>query len=121
MSCLFDSLSKSVNMNSNDLRKVICQYLATNPNILDDISTEQVLNITENSSLSQYIERMSNTMTWGGAIEIKAFCNLFRKRVLILVLYTRKMFEMLPNGPPENTIVVAYTGNHFELVAITSS
>lgn len=116
MSCLFESLGKSVNMNAERLRQTLCDYIATNPKLMDDLSAEQVIFFTENQSLERYTNRMRHQHAWGGAIEIKAFCELFHKAVVIAVTYTRKYFEVLPESRITGRVVITYNGSHFEFI-----
>ena len=116
MSCLFDALGKSVNMNGSELRRVLCDYIATNPRLLDDLTAEQVISFTENIPLGRYLTRMRHPNAWGGCIEIKAFCELFHKAVVVAVTYTRKYFEVIPQSGIHNYVIITYNGSHFEFV-----
>lgn len=118
MSCLFESLGKSVNINPTELRKIICDYIDTNPKLLDDLTAEQVIFFTENVPLVRYTSRMRHSHAWGGAIEIKAFCELFRKAVVVAVTYTRKYFEVIPESGFTTRVVITYNGSHFEFVKV---
>lgn len=61
MSCLFNSLSYFLQINSFDIRQKICDYLQNNEKIMDGLSTIDILNM-ENKN---YIETMRNMSTWG--------------------------------------------------------
>ena len=41
MSCLFNTLSKFVDLDSNDLRENICNYMSNNPVVIDDIKINE--------------------------------------------------------------------------------
>lgn len=116
MSCLFKSLSAPLSVNTDELRRIIVSYLSTNPPLLDDLKAADIIQFNElGMSLSQYTRHMSDAQSWGGAIEIKAFCDLFKCNVTIHVLYTRKTFTFeTSRGPPKYNIHIVYNGNHFE-------
>ena len=113
MSCLFDSLAPAIGISSDLLRKNIASYLKTDPKLLDDICTKEIVAWTENKNLDEYVDRMMKSDTWGGAIEIKAFCELFRIDVTIHVQYTGKQFTIKASKPASKNIHIRYTGTHF--------
>jgi len=82
MSCLFDSLSRFVGDDSFTLRQKICDYLATNPMLFGDVTAASAME-WDGVPANDYIQRMRSTSTWGGAIEIKAFCNLYNMNVIV--------------------------------------
>lgn len=116
MSCLFDSLAYFVNTDCNILRNAICDYLKTNPKILDNIDTQNVILWENGKTLDEYISCMRNTSTWGGGIEIKCFCEMFN--LCVLVHFRDKNIVFLPNGNnpnnPNNPIELIYNGGHYE-------
>lgn len=118
MSCLFDSLSKFVvNMSGGRLRQIIVEYLKTNPLIMDDISFSSMMSWEndEQDSSETYLARMSKDDTWGGAIEIKAFCKLYRCRVDVHIPTIGKIVSFFPDENENNTVCnIMWTGNHFE-------
>lgn len=114
MSCLFNSLAPAVGLNPQILRKTIAAYLKTDPKLLDDISAKDIVEWTEGRSLHDYADNMSRPEVWGGAIEIRAFCELFRMDVTVHVLYTKKEFTVETSKVPTRTVHISYTGSHFE-------
>jgi hypothetical protein len=123
MSCLFNSLSYFIKEKSpDDLRQLICDYLLSNPKIMDTIDVESVTQWESGVSLELYIKNMRNTNVWGGAIEIKAFCEIFNVSVFVK-LNTGKHVEFIPNSLNEKTQVIQlyYTGNHYEPIKLTRS
>lgn len=113
MSCLFDSLSKSVGISSRQLRLKIVEYLKTNPLILDDCKASDVINWTEGSDINNYTHSMSKNCTWGGAIEIKCFCDLYSAKVVVHVSYTGKQFVIESTKTPSIEVHIRYNGAHF--------
>ena len=75
MSCLFRSLSHFIeNVNENELRDILVDYLEKDPILIgDDTHLKQILS-TQNSNIDSYTKTMRQRSTWGGAIEIRAFC-----------------------------------------------
>lgn len=122
MSCLFDSLSHFItNVDSPKMRSMIVNYLSTNPKLMEDNKFSDLLSFGDHPvELNDYIRHMSNTDTWGGAIEIKAFADMFSIRVLINLTTTGKQIEFLPKNQYQTTICLLYTGNHYEPVSIQS-
>lgn len=126
MSCLFDSLSRYIqNINASELRQMIVDYLAKDPLIFDDLKEKghlsEILQFENNQPLSlpQYIHHMSNPNAWGGAIEIRAFCEMFKARVMIKVYSDRRLIEFVPNTcAPTATFFLGYTGNHYEAISV---
>ncbi len=122
MSCLFESLTKFVNhLNKNEnmdslrLRNIICDYLSTNPNLMNDnkIDTKLLISATTDINLEQYIQTMRNPITWGGGIEIKCFCELTGLGVNVHLI-DKKIIEFRPTNPNNMIINIFYTGNHYE-------
>jgi len=118
MSCLFQSLSAFIkNISSTDMRRMIVEYLEKDPVIFKnpDQRLSDILNI-DNVPLVHYIEMMKKDYTWGGAIEIKAFCELFSCRVIVIVLSSKKQIEFCPSvihhKMPEFRI--SWDGGHYE-------
>ena len=112
MSCLFNSLSAFVPVDPFTLRQTICDYLQENKPILEGLDTAFILSLEH----PNYIQRMRNPSTWGGAIEIQCACRIWNLQIHV---YNdrdkghRKM-EFLPPGEPERTIELYWTGGHYE-------
>ena len=111
MSCLFDSLSKFLLINSFQLRQNICNYLHDNPVLFDGISASDWIFWENNTNLRNYVNNMRSQYTWGGAIEIKSFCNIYT--VQVNVHFQNKIISFYPNIIPTKIININYTGNHF--------
>jgi len=115
MSCLFNSLSYFLkNVNSTELRQIVCKYLKTNPKILDDIPASDITKWENSTNLEDYIKKMSSTSTWGGAIEIKCFCEIFK--VDVKVKHKNRIINFTPNkkNVSKGIATILYTGNHYE-------
>ena len=117
MSCLFNSLSYFLdNMNGSQLRKIIVDNMSRDPIIIE--SKLKVSNIIKyefrNMTLKNYIKKMSLSSEWGGAVEIKVFCELFHYKVNVIVLRTRKTIEFIPENNIKREVTITWNGSHYE-------
>jgi hypothetical protein len=114
MSCLFRSLSYFVQgMNENYLRSIICDFLEKNPIIFDNVSVNNIVNWSDGMNINEYIQNMRLPNTWGSALEISVFCNIFNSKVI--VHHNGKEIEFLPKNSDYKYIChLIYTGNHYE-------
>lgn len=118
MSCLFDSLSTFLtDINSSQLRHIITHFLSQDPSFFEEESGKlsDILSI-DNVRLEEYVNAMSNPNTWGGAIEIRAFSEIYKVRVLVQI--HDRIIEFLPKHEYNFTIRIHYTGNHYEPIDI---
>jgi len=114
MSCLFRSLAPAVGLTTNVLRATIVAFLKTNPILMDDIRASDITEWTDGKKLKDYTASMSNNWQWGGAIEIRAYCELFSVNVCVHVQYTGKKFTINSTKVSRRTVHIRYTGNHFD-------
>jgi hypothetical protein len=115
MSCLFDSISRLINIPTDDVRKQICDYLATDKPILDGMKTHDLLEL----ECPHYISQMRHSNTWGGAIEIQAAVQLWNFNIAVqnrrdAITTTIDFIATEPIG----TLTLSWTGSHYEPVAI---
>jgi hypothetical protein len=114
MSCLFNSLSKFIDVSPIELRKNIVHYLSQNPILHDDNKASELTLWTDDLPLSEYIKKMSHPDTWGGAIEIKAFCNLYKVTVVVKYTFNEKTTTFTNiNNICLFTIYILYNGGHY--------
>ena len=112
MSCLFNSLSKFVNMSPEQLRSSICNYIKNNNNLFDDVKMEEVISWETNMKFNDYVDMMEKKSTWGGAIEIKSFCEMFN--IVVIVILNDRKIEFIPSSKcTDKVIYLNYTGNHY--------
>lgn len=112
MSCLFDSLSVFLKLDSNSIRQEICNYLESNKKIMDGLDTNFILSL-ENPN---YIRNMRMSHVWGGAIEIQAACNIFNIKIIVHNQRNNEntQIEFLPiDGEYRMTIHLSWTGGHY--------
>ena len=120
MSCLFRSLAYFVNtVDEEELRHIICNYLEKNPTLMDDLSLKEILHI-DGMETTDYVENMRYNSTWGGAIEIKAFCNIYQVGVVVRIQSSGKEIVFKPssmeNATCLNAVRIECSGNHYEPV-----
>jgi hypothetical protein len=118
MSCLFNSLSNFINLDSYNIRQKICNYLENNQPIIEGIDTDLILSL--DSSKDDYINNMRSTSTWGGAIEIQAACNLWSLRIIIINIRNlpNTQIEFLPlSNNYTHTIKISWNGYHYEPIS----
>ena len=113
MSCLFDSLSKFVNIHPNKLRESICNFLEKNPKLMDGLTAQEVVSIDSEMHLEKYIFLMRQYSTMGGAIEIKAFCSIFNRNVKIMSVPNNKIIEFIIDEKYP-FVYLRWTGNHYD-------
>ena len=117
MSCLFDSLSVHLHAPSCEIRRAICDYLDSNRTILEGVDTRSLIE----QEHSDYVSWMRRDSTWGGAIEIKAACDIWN--VVIRVHNVRDgsvvAMQFVPSQMPATmvdalrTIDLQWNGGHY--------
>ena len=87
MSCLFDSLSHFItNISSLQFRNIIVDELekSKNHHLISGININEIINAEfPNMKIEDYIQRMRLNNTWGGALEIKIFCDIMMINVKV--------------------------------------
>lgn len=133
MSCLFHSLGHLLELPEDRTRQSICDYLSAGGPIIDGMTTAEVLQLEcsdmnrtdATNSTKYYINRMRMSRTWGGAIEIQAAVNLWNVRVIVenrRDLQNPRLLEFVPlSTSPETTLLIYWTGCHYEPVSRTAS
>tara|TARA_Y100000816_G_scaffold278558_1_gene249854 strand:+ start:266 stop:619 length:354 start_codon:yes stop_codon:yes gene_type:complete len=113
MSCLFNSFSYFLKLDSRSIRNKICDYLQENKPIIDGLDTKMILDMDR----PNYIQRMRNMSTWGGAIEIQAACNIWNLSIIVHNIRdkTHKTIEFIPiNNTQNKKIEITWSGGHYE-------
>ena len=113
MSCLFNSLSYFIKLDSYTIRQMICDYLQQNKPIIDGLETSEILKYENNN----YIESMRQSSTWGGAIEIQCACNIWGLCINVKNYRdnNNRTIEFIPlNNSYNKTIYVYWNGGHYE-------
>ena len=120
MSCLFDSLGYLVKVQPDTLRKQICDFLRTDAVLISpDLKASDAIKFQPDipsMSLEQYVHIMSLQHTNGGAIEIRAFCNLYNRNIRVVQCGQRqggKPIEFISKDE-HPWITISWNGGHFE-------
>lgn len=97
------------------MRSKICDYLKTNPR-MNDVKVSECIQWETGKTLDAYISHMRHSNTWGGAIEIKAYCDLFDVSVEVHALRRgeNKKVEFINTRKTNMWIILKWTGNHYE-------
>jgi hypothetical protein len=117
MSCLFNSFSALIKEPAQSIRLRICDWLATDPALMDDLSASMVVSIESGKELPAYVAHMRSPSTWGGAIEIRAFVKLWKRPVRVWAIRTRRWIEFPYDGPASDAgpeCRISWTGGHYE-------
>lgn len=119
MSCLFQSLGTLCGQDPTQLRLRICDYLETNPKLMEGADAAAVIEWESNQTMPDYVRHMRSTSTWGGATEIAAFVNMMGKAVVVVDLRSNKKITFLPKSrrrlPREiETLIISWNGYHYE-------
>lgn len=98
---------------------MIVDYLEQNPVVMQGNGPDslRVSDILENEHIHRYTQVMRHPSTWGGAIEIMAFTNIFQVQVNVRVLRMQRDIEFLPTVTDQTEfpcLRISWTGNHFE-------
>jgi len=115
MSCLFNSFSRIVGEDSASIRARICDWLATDPALMEDLSASTVVLVESGRPLDAYVQQMRHMNTWGGAIEIRAFIQLWKRPVKVWAIRQRRWIEFTcPEGNQDQECKLSWTGGHYE-------
>jgi len=116
MSCLFHSLCRFVSHGDyKKLRQDICNFLDSNQPLLDELTIKDIAEL-DGITKEQYIQNMRDDSTWGGAPEIKAFCEMYNVIVKVVVLSSRKVIDFTSSRPTDRYVIISWNGSHFEPV-----
>jgi hypothetical protein len=121
MSCLFQSLGHLIGCDPNHLRQCLCDYLECNPDIMQGINAEKVIQWESNVNMAEYIQNMRRQATWGGAIEIAAFVDMMKMVVVVSDLRANKNITFVPKErrprrcPKKfDACFISWNGSHYE-------
>ena len=111
-SCLFSSIGYLIdNKNFNETTKL--QYRQLLANYLEASSNIDAVTLGTNSK-EEYIESIQNPSTWGGAIELKLFSEMFQIEIASIDVQSNRVdiFGQDTNYPQR--IFVVYNGVHYD-------
>ena len=109
-SCLFSSIGYLID-NKNFSETTRLQYRQLLANYLEGITIDAV---TLGMSKEEYIESIQNPSTWGGAIELKLFSDMFQIEIASIDVQSNRVdiFGQDKNYPQR--IYVLYNGVHYD-------
>ena len=115
MSCLYRALSAfHQGIATEQMRHLLCNFLSSDP-MLGGERASKVIPWETKKTLPQYIQIMKNQNQWGGAIEIKAYCDYFKKNVKVLSIPNQRTIEFIAEGGnPNDWITISWNGFHYE-------
>lgn len=112
MSCLFDSVFALYPerrwSSPHELRIAMCAFMRTDPPLLGpEMKMEQCFQLLamsssalECTSVENYLRRMELPSTWGGALEIKALCEMLQVIIVVHSPLFPSPLEFLPESSP---------------------
>lgn len=117
MSCLFESLGRFVNKYPNELREEICAFFDTDPELIDNMRLSAIIehqSDVKNTNLQTYTSEMRKSYVMGGAIEIMAFCKIYKTNVHVKVLSNGNVIEFVNDPSTKKYIVLKWNGGHYD-------
>lgn len=140
MSCLFRALSAHTwNVDTEELRQKICDYLVRDPSISGAPASfwvwadksrgnEDYTETIAKRYLDRYVNEMRRSSTWGGAIEIISFCQMYRARICVYDIRRRNGNNAVYFQPGRDAVregdtveswpmyAIQWSGGHYEPV-----
>ena len=99
------------------LRHEICDFLGQNPQLIEDVDAQSVIEWESNTTVGNYVQSMRRSSTWGGAIEISAFVRMTGKAVVVVNLRDGREIRFDPPGPARARnppLKISWNGFHYE-------
>ena len=79
---------------------------------MEDLSASTVALVESGKPLDVYVQQMRHMNTWGGAIEIRAFVQLWKRPVKVFAIRGRRWIEFPCAEGQECQL--SWTGGHYE-------
>jgi hypothetical protein len=117
MSCLFIAIGSGVCIDHKKVRSDICDYLDNDGPMFDDLNSFTLLDTISNKK--QYIDRMRKNNTWGGGIEIRAACEVYKINICVHFKKGGELLWKTIDNCSINTIHLHYNGSHYTFSCIT--
>jgi hypothetical protein len=115
MSCLFNSLAAHTGESGETVRKNVVDFLKTNPLLGSDIKTSDAIQWESGQNMTDYLSTMQSASTWGGALEISAFTQLYNTNVCVHNIRdnnTKLIRFVKPDS--KQCYNISWNGGHFE-------
>lgn len=117
MSCLFNSLGRLLDIPTDAVRQQICDYLEADKPVLEGMETHDLLLLEG----PDYVQRMRQSSTWGGAIEIQVAVRLWNVNVMVENRRDGTGPIEFVTASPSSVLTLYWTGGHYEPVGKTSA
>lgn len=118
MSCLFASLGQLTSTDTDFLRQEICNYIAQNPELIEGVDSNHIIQWESGLQLDEYVSRMRHSHVWGGALELKAFVDMTGIPVHVVDVRTHPS-HVIKFEPSESTLkedcrlILNWSGSHY--------
>jgi hypothetical protein len=113
MSCLFHSMSAFLKEDPQVIRNKICDYLQTNPTIMD-MSASDIIFFDSGKQLDDYVRNMRLSHVWGGAIEIAACIRIWNRPIRVRVERTGEFIDFTAPNCDGIPMTFRWTGGHYD-------
>ena len=116
-SCLFSSIGYLLEKNEYDIntkyryRQLLVQFLENYPNI------EDILDCPKND----YIDKIINPNSWGGAIELKLFSEMFQVEIASIDTLSNRIDIFGQDCNYTNRIFIIYNGIHYDPLVMATT
>lgn len=115
-SCLFSSIGYLISDEFSDItklqyRQLLVQWLESNTSI-DNLLDK---------SKSEYIKYIEDINTWGGAIELNIFSEMYQVQIATIDTNTNNIYIFGEDKRYSQIIYLIYTGNHYDPLVMESS
>jgi hypothetical protein len=108
-------MSYFLKMDPQVIRNKICDYLVSDPELMEGMKASEIVSFESNLPLNLYILRMRSPASWGGAIEINCATKIFGCNFEVVNIrsnpHTIIKFEHTGNS---NVGKMTWSGNHYE-------
>lgn len=121
MSCLFNALGAHTGEQGEVVRQKLVQFMRSNPTLGGDMKTHDVIRWESQQDPTTYFARMQSSSTWGGAVEISAFVQLYNLNVCVHNIrdHNTKLIRFVKPGA-QRCVAITWNGGHYEPIIITT-
>ena len=116
-SCLFSSIAYLLNKdNFNENSSLMYRLM-----IVDHINSTDIGEDMLGMSKTEYIEKISQTSTWGGAIELKFFSEIFNVQIASIDVQSGRLDVFGEMEDYEKRIYMLYNGIHYDPLVMNNT
>jgi len=106
---LFEGYSRE---KSSQLRKVVADFIAAHKEIYNEL-------LLDGKTNEQYIQWISNSSHWGGAIEISIFTEYYQSEIAVLDTQSLRVDLFGQGNHYKQRVFLIYDGIHYDPIALT--